>query len=137
MIVDSNVLIDILNPDGAEAPRVIDAFNRLSVAHLPRINLIVFAETCTRFATLALAQSMIEQLDIEITNLTPDDAFRSGLAFRKYRRNGGPRKSILPDFLIGGQADNRGWPILTRDSKRFASYFPEIEVIDPLQVKND
>jgi hypothetical protein len=31
----------------------------------------------------------------------------------------------------------RGWPILTRDPARFASYFPEVELIDPLKVEND
>lgn len=133
MIVDSNVLIDILNPDSADARRVIDAFNRLSETHVQRINLVVFAETCSRFATLAMAQTTVDQLNLQMADLTPDDAFRAGQAFQQYRRNGGPRESILPDFLIGGQAANRGWPILTRDSKRFASYFPELTILDPLE----
>jgi hypothetical protein len=68
-----------------------------------------------------------------MVELTHEDAFRAGIAFQEYRRKGGPRQSILPDFLIGGQAANRGWPILTRDSKRFASYFPELTIIDPLE----
>lgn len=133
MIVDSNVLIDILNPDSADARRVTDGFNRLSETYVQRINLVVFAETCSRFATLAMAQTIVDQLNLQMTDLTPEDAFRAGLAFQEYRRNGGPRQSILPDFLIGGQAANRGWPILTRDSKRFASYFPDLVIIDPLE----
>ena len=133
MIVDSNVLIDILNPDSADARRVIDAFNRLSETQVQRINLVVFAETCSRFATLAMAQTIVDQLNLQMADLTPEDAFWAGLAFQEYRRNGGPRQSILPDFLIGGQAANRGWPILTRDSKRFASYFPDLVIIDPLE----
>ncbi|MCR2834838.1 type II toxin-antitoxin system VapC family toxin [Parerythrobacter lacustris] len=137
MIVDSNVLIDILNPDCPDADRVVEVFSRLSRSHVLRINLVVFAETCSRFTKRETAERAVEQLDLEIAGLSLDDAFRAGLAFREYRRKGGPRQSILPDFLIGGQAANRGWPILTRDSKRFASYFPEIEVIDPLQAKND
>jgi hypothetical protein len=133
MIIDSNVLIDIINPDSVDARRVIDTFNRLSETHVQRINLVVFAETCSRFATLTVAQSVVDQLNLRMAHLAPEDAFRAGQAFQEYRRNGGPRQSILPDFLIGGQAANRGWPILTRDPKRFASYFPELTIIDPLE----
>ena len=137
MIVDSNVLIDILNPDSPDAHRVIEAFDTLSASGTLRINLVVFAETCSRFTSRALAERMVEQLELEMADFALDDAFRAGAAFREYRRKGGPRTSILPDFLIGGQAANRGWPILTRDSRRFASYFPEIETVDPLQVTHD
>jgi predicted nucleic acid-binding protein len=132
MIVDSNVLIDILNPDNPEAEQVTDAFVRLSVDHSMRINLVVFAETCSRFVALEEAQRTMDRLGLEMADLSRLDAFRAGTAFREYRRKGGPRQSILPDFLIGGQAANMGWPILTRDPKRFASYFPEVELIDPL-----
>jgi predicted nucleic acid-binding protein len=65
------------------------------------------------------------------------DAYRASIAFRAYRQKGGPRTTILPDFLIGAQASVRGWPILTRDPKRFESYFPEVEIVDPLKAQND
>jgi predicted nucleic acid-binding protein len=135
MIVDSNVLIDILNPDNPDAEQVTSAFVRLSTSHSMRINLVVFAETCSRFVELDEAEQTMRRLGLEIAELSLLDAFRAGTAFREYRSNGGPRKSILPDFLIGGQAANMGWPILTRDPKRFASYFPEIELIDPLRAE--
>jgi predicted nucleic acid-binding protein len=133
MIVDSNVLIDILNPDSPEAERVLDVYWRLSSDHAIRFNLVVFAETCSRFVELEEAVAAMRELGLEMAELSLDDAFRAGVAFRAYRRNGGPRQSILPDFLIGGHAANRGWPILTRDPKRFASYFPEVELIDPFE----
>ena len=133
MIVDSNVLIDILNPDNPDAERVLDVYWRLSAEHSLRFNLVVFAEICSRYVELEHAVAALRELGLEMAELTVEDAFRAGVAFREYRRNGGPRQSILPDFLIGGHAANRGWPILTRDPKRFASYFPEIELIDPFE----
>ncbi len=137
MIVDSNVVIDILNPDSSDAERALDVYWRLSVNHSIRFNLVVFAETCSRFVELEQAVKALRQLGLEMAELTLQDAFRAGVAFREYRRKGGPRQSILPDFLIGGQAANMGWPILTRDPKRFAAYFPEVELIDPLKVSHD
>jgi predicted nucleic acid-binding protein len=137
MIVDSNVLIDILNPEAARSQAVVAAFNRLSATRKPQINQVIFAEIASNFRAIAQLEAVVSDLDLEFTGLTLEDSFRAGSAFRDYRRKGGPRQSILPDFLIGAQAAVRGWPILTRDPKRFASYFPEVELIDPLKVSDD
>jgi predicted nucleic acid-binding protein len=48
-----------------------------------------------------------------------------------YRRNGGPRQSLLPDFYIGAHASIAGLPLLTRDPRRFRRYFPRLELIAP------
>ncbi|WP_295530611.1 type II toxin-antitoxin system VapC family toxin [Novosphingobium sp. Chol11] len=68
-----------------------------------------------------------------ITALTREDAFRPAQAFAEYRRRGGERQAILPDFLIGAQAEIRGWPLVTRDRKGFQSYFPDLQIIDPTE----
>ena len=137
MIVDSNVLLDIFHAESAQAEVVAGAFNRLSLVREAHINHVIFAEISSDFRSSAELEAVVSGMIIEITALSLEDAFRAGTAFREYRRNGGPRTTILPDFLIGAQAAVRGWPILTRDPKRFAGYFPEVELIDPLQVPND
>jgi predicted nucleic acid-binding protein len=38
---------------------------------------------------------------------------------------------VLPDFFIGAQAAVRGWPLLTRDARRFRTYFPTLDVLTP------
>ena len=137
MIVDSNVLLDLFNPTDSNSDSVYAGFEFLSASQILRTNLIVFAEISPAFATSNDVTKLISSLGISLIALSENDAFRAGKAFREYRRNGGPRTTILPDFLIGAQASVRGWPILTRDVKRFATYFPEVELIDPTQVKND
>jgi hypothetical protein len=37
----------------------------------------------------------------------------------------------LPDFFIGAHAAVLGAPLLTRDSRRYADYFPTLELIAP------
>lgn len=132
MILDSNVLIDLLDPEAPAAIR--DSIIELRAIHTPHINEIVFAEISRGYSDADEVQAMLAALDIALVRLTLPDCHRAGTAFADYRRRGGERTTILPDFLIGAQAANRGWPLVTRDPKGFASYFPEIELIDPLQV---
>jgi predicted nucleic acid-binding protein len=137
MIVDSNIFLDIFSPESEQSLKVRNALEALSLDVPPCINAIVFAEISPGFEDCGLLEGLLEGFNVKFIGLNAADAFRAGQAFRSYRRNGGPRTSLIPDFLIGAQAAVRGWPILTRDPKRFASYFPEVELIDPLQVSND
>ncbi len=137
MIVDSNVLIHLINPIHAHSAQTVNGFATLSGRCSLYVNTIIVAEISPGFDTAAMMAAQIEALGLTIAQFSTADAYRAGVAFRNYRRNRGPRTTILPDFLIGAQASIRGWPILTRDPARFASYFPEVELIDPLKVEND
>ncbi len=137
MIADSNIIIDLLHGDGARAVKVQQVFLNHATAGKIYVNSVIFAESASGSPTLEDFEARLRQLDLENVPLSNEDSYRASLAFRAYRQNGGPRTTILPDFLIGAQASVRGWPILTRDPKRFESYFPEVEIIDPLKDEND
>jgi predicted nucleic acid-binding protein len=137
MIVDTNIILDLFGESNETAARIGRAFARHAVGRRMVVNQIIFAEISPRQASQGDVERRMEQLGLKMVSLTNADAYRAGIAFRDYRRNGGPRQTILPDFLIGAQAATRGWPILTRDRKRFESYFPEVELIDPMTVSHD
>jgi len=132
MIADSNVIIELLHGEGDRAAAILAVFAFQRARRSLFINPVILAECCSGSPTLVDFESRLRQLGLSVVAFSNADAFRAGTAFREYRRNGGPRTTILPDFLIGAQAAVRGWPILTRDPKRFSSYFPEVELIDPL-----
>jgi predicted nucleic acid-binding protein len=44
---------------------------------------------------------------------------------------GGPRTTLLADFFIGAHAEAAGLPILTRDPRRYRTYFPSVALITP------
>jgi predicted nucleic acid-binding protein len=133
MIIDSNVVIELLRGSDDMSAKIAKAYAHLSARYDPVINTIIFAETAMGSPTLESFENRLSELEISVVLLDNADAFRASHAFVAYRQNRGPRTTILPDFLIGAQASNRGWPILTRDPKRFSSYFPEVELIDPLE----
>ena len=58
-------------------------------------------------------------------------AFLAGKCFVRYRRRSGVRTSPLPDFYIGAHAAVAGLVMLTRDPRRYRTYFPALEVIAP------
>ena len=130
MILDSNVLIALFQQ---EQPKLFDRLAEWQALRTIHINLVIFAEVAPTFAAPVELNSVLDRLEIMLTALTRDDAFRAGQAFAEYRRRGGERSAILPDFLIGAQAEIRGWPLVTRDRKGFQSYFPNLQIIDPTE----
>ena len=48
-----------------------------------------------------------------------------------YRRAAGSRQQLLPDFFVGAQAAVLGCPLLTRDARRYRTYFPTVQLVSP------
>lgn len=52
-------------------------------------------------------------------------------AFAKYRRSGVSKTSRLPDFYIGARAEIENRNLITRDTARYRTYFPDVTLITP------
>jgi predicted nucleic acid-binding protein len=59
--------------------------------------------------------------------------FLAGQSYRRYRSSGGLRTGVLADFFIGAHARVLGCPILTRDVRRYRTYFSDVVLIAPMQ----
>lgn len=57
--------------------------------------------------------------------------FLAGKAFVRYRRQGGTKSNVLGDFFIGAHAAVSGHSVLTRDRRRYTSYFPTAVLVSP------
>ncbi|GHU02303.1 hypothetical protein AGMMS49960_14310 [Betaproteobacteria bacterium] len=75
--------------------------------------------------------SAIEDMGLLVQELPRPALFLAGRAFLKYRREGGSKSNVLPDFFIGAHAAVQGWDVLTRDARRYRSYFPTVSLITP------
>ncbi len=128
MILDSNVLIEIIQ----QPKSPLNDWLYAQYGQELRINPIIFAELSPNFARCHQLAGYLVELGIDIEPLTLDDCHLAGRAHAVYRRRGGARTTILPDFLIGAQAAARGWTLVTRDRNGFGSYFPDLRVVDPM-----
>lgn len=131
MIFDSNIVLHLLD-EPIQSP-LARAIRLCRDENEVRINPVILAEISPRFATVELLLRTCEQLQFSIEPLQVSECYRAGQAHAEYRRRGGARTTILADFLIGAQAAERGWPLVTRDRKGFANYFPELTIIDPME----
>ena len=130
-LVDSNVLIDIINPTSSFAGWSRQAVLRAATAGKVVINQIVLAETAASFLNAEKLDSAISHIAMTRESLPWEAAHRAGIAQALYRRAGGPRERVLPDFLIGAHASVMGYRLVSRDAVRFRSYFPDLTIIAP------
>ncbi len=130
VLVDSNVLIDILakNPVWEEwsAQMLRDAANRARLL----INAVIYAEVSVNYDRIEVVDESLPNF-IEREQIPYEAAFSAGKAFRQYRRRGGTRRSPLPDFFVGAHAMIGGYELLTRDPRRYRTYFPAVRLIAP------
>ena len=130
IFVDSCILIDIFNDDAEWKSWSV---SKVSQA-LPRglcINAIVYTEVSGSFLTQKDVSAAIKHGRLEIKDIPMDAAYLAAGAFKRYRQNKGQAKTALPDFFIGAHAQVLSCPLLTRDPQRFATYFPDVELITP------
>ena len=131
MFVDANVIIDTLNNDEVWGEWSLAKLQECSANHDLVINHIIYAELAARYSTAEEVDKMMEGLELEIIDLPKEAAFLAGKAFAQYRKNGGTRTNVLSDFFIGAHAQVMGVPILTRDVRRYRSYFPDVPLVAP------
>ena len=131
VLVDSNVLLDILTNDPAWADW--SSSQLASAGNTSRlvINPIVYSEISIRFSRIEDLEDALPREIIEKEALPFEAAFLAGKVFLDYRKAGGPKTSPLPDFLIGAHAAVLGYQLLTRDPRRFRTYFPTLQLIEP------
>jgi predicted nucleic acid-binding protein len=131
VLVDTNILIDLFENDPTWAEWSTAQLRAQSQVHKLVIDPVIYSELSAAFSSPKELDTQLERIDIDIYNPPRPALFLAGKAFVQYRRRGGSRTGVLPDFLIGAHAAIREWPILTRDVRRYREYFPTVQLIAP------
>ncbi|MEO0414653.1 MAG: type II toxin-antitoxin system VapC family toxin [Verrucomicrobiota bacterium] len=130
ILVDTNIIFDVTKADPIWAEWSEAKLKELESLDLA-INPVIFAEFCFDCPSVTDADRIIRLFGFSYLEMPRDGLFRASQAFRKYRKNGGGKQSILPDFFIGGHAESNSLSILTRDTNRYRTYFPNVTLICP------
>jgi predicted nucleic acid-binding protein len=131
ILVDSNVILDVATNDTRwgswSGQQLAAAADRSALV----INPIVYAEISMGYERI---EDLEEALPTEVYRreaLPYEAGFLAGKCYVRYRRRGGARRSPLPDFYIGAHAAICGYRLLTRDPRRYRTYFPTLKLIAP------
>jgi len=131
VLVDSNVILDVATDDPTWGGWSREALAAAADSEVLVINPIVFAEVSVGFERV---EDLEEALPPDLYRRDPlsyEAAFLAGKSFITYRRRGGKRSAPLPDFYIGAHAAVAGFRLLTRDGRRYRTYFPSLPLIAP------
>lgn len=131
VLVDSNVLLDVATEDSRWFAWSSGALARVAEDSVLVINPLIYAEVSIRFERVEELEEAIPTTAFRRDDLPYEAAFLAGKAFLAYRRRGGGGRAPLPDFYVGAHAAVRGFRLLTRDAKRYRTYFPRVSLISP------
>jgi predicted nucleic acid-binding protein len=90
---------------------------------------IVWAEVRAFFDDAEQMRRAFAKANVQFDAFDRDCAEIAGSQWRAYRRAGGTRSRLIPDFFIGAHARLRGGRLLTRDRGFFRSYFSDLLIV--------
>lgn len=126
--IDSSVLLTIFNgePDAERWLRSLIGARREGVLVLSDV---VYAEVAPAFDSQEDLQNQLDRLGVSFETMLPAAAFLAGQIFRRYRVGGGPRKYMIPDFLIAAHACVQADRLAAVDRGYLRRYFPDLPLL--------
>jgi predicted nucleic acid-binding protein len=115
-LVDTNVILDLVTNDPGWSAWSIAQLEEAALKGPLCINDVAYAELSVRYDRIEDLEAMLDDAAIEVARTPREALFLAGKVFVQYRKSGGARTGVLPDFFIGAHAAVSGMPLLTRDS---------------------
>lgn len=129
--VDTSALLAMVNTGEPHHQWSIAKFNERRAEGPMVISDLVYCEFSSTLPTREATDVAISSFGLQRLRSSDDVHFHAGKAFLKYKKRGGTKTNVLPDFLIGALADLSGAPLMTANPRDVVGYFPNLEVIKP------
>ncbi len=92
---------------------------------------VVFAEFSPGYAGWEDALHDLDLLQMTYEPISPDAAWLAGQVFLQYRKEAGPRCTLIPDFLIAAHASVQADRLAAIDRGYLRRYFPKLRLLYP------
>jgi predicted nucleic acid-binding protein len=134
-LVDTNILLDIATSDSTWATWSLQQLDAAAIRGPVFINGVVYAEFSVGYVRIEDVDAILADVGLALAEIPRPALFLAAKVFQRYRAKGGARTGVLPDFFIGAHAAVAQFPLLTRDPRRYRSYFPGLSLIAPDEKK--
>ncbi|TAN06485.1 MAG: PIN domain-containing protein [Rhodanobacteraceae bacterium] len=131
LLVDTNVLVDVLENDPDWAGWSLRQLRAQAQVHDLVINPVIYAELSLAFDSFEALDRTLDGMRVAVKEIPRPALFLASRAFVKYRKRGGTKSNVLPGVFIGAHAAVLGCGILTRDARRYAQHFTTVPLITP------
>jgi len=134
VLIDSNVLLDIATNDPEWGDWSAEQLSTCADQGAIIINPIIYAEVSVGFQRIEEVEHFLDP-EVFLREPLPWEAgFLAGKAFLAYRKRGGTKSAVLPDFYIGAHAAISQLILLTRDANRYRTAYPKLALISPADI---
>lgn len=131
VLVDSNVILDLVLDDPRWADWSSRTLNSYAQGADLCINPVIYSEVSIGFQSIEELEEVILMGGFRILEIPKEALFLAGKIFLRYRKNKGTKRSPLPDFYIGAHAAVFKMDLMTRDTSKYRTYFPTLNIIHP------
>ena len=131
LLVDTNVLLDIVTNDRTWARWSQAQLDAAVATDTAVVNAVIYAELSLAFDRIEDLETQLSGTGLRVESIPREALFLAAKVFLQYRRKGGSKGGVLPDFFIGAHAAVLDVPLLTRDTRRYRTYFPSVRLISP------
>ena len=131
LLVDTNVLLDVLEDDPEWARWSLRQLRAQSQVHELAINAVIYAELSLSFDEIEALDECVDHLRLSLLEIPRPALFLAARAYLGYRERRGPKMNVLSDFFIGAHASVLDCAIVTRDARRYRTYFPRVRLVTP------
>jgi predicted nucleic acid-binding protein len=128
--VDTSVLLAIFKGE-PKGERWLECLQSAAEAASLLVSPVVLGEIRSFFPSDDACRNALRKLDVRHSPFTEEASLLAGKIFRIYRNEGGPRKTILPDFLVAAHAATQAESLATEDRGYLRTYFPTIRLLTP------
>jgi len=130
LAVDSSVMLSILKEESSQSVWLEYLLDLGAESDLVVCD-VVYAELASFYKQPKELNATLDALGLRFDAIQPSAAFAAGHIYLSYRKAGGPRTSLVPDFLVGAHAMHQCQGLLTTDRGYLRSHFKGLKILQP------